>query len=458
MKKALLYIRVSTQEQAKEGYSIGEQEERLKAYCKAHGWKVARIFTDGGYSGGNTRRPALTELISAVENHQADTVLVYKLDRLSRSQKDTLTLIDLFLQNNCDFVSMTENFDTSSPFGRAMIGILSVFAQLEREQIKERMTMGKEGRAKEGKWRGGGNVPIGYIQKDGLLVVNKFEAMQIRELHRLFQQGVPVYRICNEFTAKGYTHNNKAWQPRTAKRVLLNPLYTGKIIHHDSIYDGQHEAIIDEETFNKSVALMNSKPHMTRPSKSTYLGGLLYCAHCGGRYGVKGWSKNGKDYRRYSCYSRNKTIKSMIVDPNCRNKNWNKDELDDLIIGEIKKLKIDKNFKELIKAPEKNNKLIMKELDKLDAQKSRFLDLYGLGNYTLEELQKKVDAIMEKREKLEKELIQADLSVSDAQVIINSFDDVLNNGNFNEIKSLIDALIERIEIDNDDVTIYWRFS
>ena len=135
----------------------------------------SKVFTDGGYSGGNTSRPALTELLSAVQKHQADAILVYKLDRLSRSQKDTLTLIDTFLQNNCDFISMTENFDTSSPFGRATIGMLSVFAQLEREQIKERMSMGKEGRAKEGKWHGGYYTPVGYDYKDGMLDVKVLE-------------------------------------------------------------------------------------------------------------------------------------------------------------------------------------------------------------------------------------------------------------------------------------------
>ena len=138
-----IYIRVSTLEQAEGGYSISEQTDRLKLFCEAKGWTVANVYTDPGYTGSNTDRPALTRLIDDVKNNRLEMVLVYKLDRLSRSQKDTLYLIeDVFLKNKVEFVSMNENFDTTTPFGRAMIGILSVFAQLEREQIKERMAMG----------------------------------------------------------------------------------------------------------------------------------------------------------------------------------------------------------------------------------------------------------------------------------------------------------------------------
>ena len=190
-KRVFLYVRVSTQEQAKEGYSIDEQIDRLKDYARAKGWIVVNVYVDGGYSGSNTNRPALKDMIKDVEAKKGDCVIVYKLDRLSRSQKDTLELIeDYFLTNNVDFVSMTENFDTSTPFGKAMIGILSVFAQLEREQIKERMSMGREGRAKEGKFHGGGYAPIGYDYVDSQLIINEYEAMQIREIYKLYQNDI----------------------------------------------------------------------------------------------------------------------------------------------------------------------------------------------------------------------------------------------------------------------------
>ena len=132
-------------------------------------------------------------------------MVVYKLDRLSRSQRDTLTIIEGFLEHGVDFVSMTENFDTSTPFGKATIGILSVFAQLEREQIKERCSLGRVGRAKEGKYRGGGFVPIGYEYKDGSLIVNPAEAMSDADkgTPRTLPEGRELPHHCQDFRRKG---------------------------------------------------------------------------------------------------------------------------------------------------------------------------------------------------------------------------------------------------------------
>ena len=112
-----LYPRVSTSRQFEDGYSIGEQIDRLTKYCEAKGWTVFKIYTDAGYSGANTDRPALKEMVKAVEDGLVDIVLVYKLDRLSRSQKDTLSLIEHFEEHNVGFVSVTESFDTSTPYG-----------------------------------------------------------------------------------------------------------------------------------------------------------------------------------------------------------------------------------------------------------------------------------------------------------------------------------------------------
>lgn len=154
-----------------------------------------------------------------VRRRECDAVLVWKLDRLSRSQKDTLYLLeDVFLANGCGFVSMLENFDTSTAFGRAMVGILSVFAQLEREQFKERSAIGRVGRAKAGLFHGGGYAPIGYdyyTKEDGGqgLVVNEYEAMQVREVYRLYLAGWAVHKI-QVYMHERYTTKNGCWASR----------------------------------------------------------------------------------------------------------------------------------------------------------------------------------------------------------------------------------------------------
>ena len=145
---------------------------------------------------------------------------------------------------------MTENFDTSTPFGKAILGILAVFVQLEREQIKERTMMGKQARAEEGKWHGSKWVPIGYDYKPELdmLIINEYEAMQIREAAELFLKRTPVRTIENIFYEKGYRHKHGLWDAKGIKRVLSNPVNIGLMKHRDKYYQGLQEPILDYNT------------------------------------------------------------------------------------------------------------------------------------------------------------------------------------------------------------------
>lgn len=222
MRRAAVYIRVSTQEQAQEGYSVGEQKERLIAYCKAQDWLIADIYVDGGYTGSNLNRPGIQKLMA--ETDKFDVVLVYKLDRLSRSQRDTLYLIEeIFLPNNVDFVSMQESFDTSSPFGKAMIGLLAVFAQLEREQIKERTKMGRIARAKAGLYHGGGYIPIGYDydHEAGKLVINPYEAEQVRKIFEWYLSGGSLKSITDRLQDEGFTNKYGSYSSWSSVRYIL---------------------------------------------------------------------------------------------------------------------------------------------------------------------------------------------------------------------------------------------
>ena len=473
-----LYPRVSTQEQAKEGYSIGEQIERLNKYCEAMGWTVYKTYTDPGYSGGDINRPGLQAMIEDVKAGKVDKVVVYKLDRLSRSQKDTLILIeDVFLANNVDFVSVSESFDTSTPVGRAVLGLLAVFAQLEREQIKERMGMGKQARAKEGKFNGG-TEPIGYdynVAKD-LLEVNEYEAMQVREVFDLFLKGTPLRTIETLFLKKGYKHKHGAWDPKAMRRCMSHKIYLGYINYNGEDYKAEHTPIIDEETFIKANKLLADRQEQYKQTgikpgaQTTYLGGMLYCKHCGGKYSktTGGCKKYGIKYY-YACYSRSKKVKKMIKDPTCKNQYWKMEELNELVFNEIKKLAIDPEYIHEIrdnkdKETDNTNKIdiIKREIATIDTQISRFMDLYGLGNFTIEQVSEKVEPLNETKNNLLKELenLNADLgelSVESAIEIIKSFDEVFKRGDFDEIRLVIERLIYYIEIDNEDVYIHWKF-
>ena len=463
--KVALYVRVSTQEQLKEGYSIGEQIERLTKYSESMGWKVYKVYNDGGYSGKDMERPALQDLIQDIK--KVDKVVVYKLDRLSRNQRDTLMLIeDVFLKNNVDFVSMSENFDTSTPFGRFMIGILSTFAQLEREQIKERMSMGKDARAKEGRWHGG-TLPIGYDYVDGQLVPDDEVSLQIREIYQRFSKCEPLRTIEKDLRNKEIMYNGYYWTPKQMKRIMTNKIYCGFIRHGGKWIKGLHQPIIDEDTFNICNEMIEENKQPNHSTKtSTLLGGLIYCKKCGARYGKQKTGKKKYGFHEYyTCYSRHKKVKSMIKDENCKNKSYSIEELDEMVLNEVRKLSLNVD---LIHEMARNDDFtqekldnITKEISKINKQLDRYLKLYGSGVIEVSKLDEVVQPLEEKKKKLSEEVAtlkkSSELSEDDAVSLVTSFSEVIERNNYEEIRAILENLIDRIEIDGDDIEIHWKF-
>lgn len=467
-----IYVRVSTDLQFEKGHSIPEQTDRLTSYCAAKGWNVYKVYTDAGYSGSNTNRPALDEMLSDIHAGLINMVLVYKLDRLSRSQKDTLHLIEEeFLKNNVDFTSMTENFDTSTPLGRAMIGILSVFAQLEREQIKERMAMGNVARAKSGYWRGGSGAPIGYRYVKGQgLEINEYEAMQIRKVFELFLDGMTFHAI-QQYMHERYTTAYGEWNNAAiVSKILTNSTYIGKVNYAGETYDGVHESIIDMDTWEK--AQIKYREYMKildenkrQPYQSTHLlTGSLICGGCGARvcfHNSRHKDKNGivRDYPTYACYTRN-GHKTMRTAKGCHCKPWKSHELEDLIWNEIAGLK----FESGKKSKKKNNdiEILQNRIAEIDKQLEKLIDLYSIGNIPLDMVQKRTESLREEREKLGGEILdlkrkEPEMTTERARAMVSELDDV-RQSDLETQKTFIKALIKQIVLmPNHDVEIYWTF-
>lgn len=477
MKRAALYIRVSTLEQAQEGYSIGAQKERLLAFCKAHEWLVADCYVDGGYSGSNLDRPGIQKLISEVDSF--DLVLVMKLDRLSRSQRDTLYLIEeVFLPNSVDFVSMSEAFDTSVPFGRAMIGILSVFAQLEREQIKERTYMGRLERAKEGLFHGGFYFPIGYdYGSDGRLCVNEYEAAQVRKIYALYLDGNSPEKIAEQLRSEGYTNRYGSWSETSGRysvmRVLTSEVYLGTIRFGSVVTENAHPAIIDRETFEKVAAQRRKRQEIFGDSayKSKYfLAGLLFCSRCGARYAVK---HNYKEYKYYECYSRGRTVKRMAKAEHCDNKNWRLDELDSYIESKVSQLLFDPAYYEALlkqkksetaSAPPSEADAIRGKVADLDKQIGRMMDLYQDDRIPMEVVSSRIDKLHREKTALEAQLVsldppkpRRDHDVDAFAGLISDFATVWQSASLEDRRAIISTLIRRINLDGENVDIEWAF-
>jgi site-specific DNA recombinase len=467
VRRAALYIRVSTLEQAQEGYSVGEQRERLIAYCKAQDWLIADIYVDGGYTGSNLNRPGIQKLMS--ETEKFDVVLVYKLDRLSRSQRDTLYLIEeIFRPNKVDFVSMQESFDTSSPFGKAMIGLLAVFAQLEREQIKERTWMGRVARAKTGLHHGGGNIPIGYDYEDGKLIVNPYEAEQVRKIYEWYLSGASLKAITDKLQDAGYTNKYSSYNSWSSVRnILENETYIGRLHFGDVVVDHAHEAIITEEQFNAAQILRGKRREQfgSHAFQSKHvLTGLLFCGHCGGRY----YLRNTGKYSYYACYSRTKQMKNMIKDPNCQNKIWRAQDLEPIIEEKILALlrnpKIAKELaagKPKAAAPISKNTDIERRIREIDRQIGKLMELYQQDDIPPELLGEKINRLYGEKTALENSIAPVEetnaMPLDLVAELISNAAEMWDFADENQKRRILQSLISRIVLTDDQVDIEWAF-
>ena len=292
-----LYVRVSTEEQAQEGFSIRGQEQKLKEFAKIKDWSIYKVYVDEGISGKNiTERPAIQELIADIKAGHIQNVLVFKIDRLTRSTSDLLYLVELFNEHDCAFNSLMESIDTQTASGRMFLKIIGIFAEFERENIIERVKLGIERKVKEGYTLAGGHISYGYDKEKGEkeMTVNETEAQIVREIFDMYvNQGMPQIAIARRLIVQGVpTKDNKTWMHTTVKAILKNCTYIGRVRHkiHDPengySMEGRHEAIISEELFGEAQRLLQENARISptkRPKDEVFFSGILHCAKCKGK-------------------------------------------------------------------------------------------------------------------------------------------------------------------------------
>ncbi len=476
-----LYIRVSTTEQAEEGYSVGEQEARLRSYCSAMGFTVNAVHIDPGYSGATLNRPGINQVIKDVRSGCVKKVIVWKLDRLSRSQKDTLVLLeDVFLENGCNFVSLMESFDTATPFGRCIVGILAAFAQMERENIKSRLMMGKQAGLKEGNYYSG-ITPIGYkseLQENGkrALVVDSYMSQAVQDMYRLYSSGRSLGEVGVYVQKKYgvYADRDRRAAADQCSRVLRNPVYAGRVFMNDMEYVGKHEALVSPEVWkqvNDRLAQNQKAYKRAYTGSDGLLSGLLFCGDCGARLSIRQWGWKGSKVNKYICYSVSRCSKRMIRSDSCSNRknHFNVADLDALVLGEIKKLALDPAsldalVEERSGAPAAPNLDAFRErLANIEKQITRLLNLYQTGIVSLEEIQGRLAALKEERETAQNCLEEAEgessgkMSKKEATDALASLAGVIEAGDSDRLYSLVHSLIEKVVVLNGEITIYWAF-
>lgn len=477
IRKVAIYARVSTTNQAEEGYSIDGQIDSLEKYCEAMGWDVYNKYIDAGFSGGSLNRPEMTNLINDVQNGLFDTVLVYKLDRLSRNVRDTLYLIkDVFNTNKIDFVSIQENIDTSSAMGTLFLTLLSAIAEFEREQIKERMQLGKLGRAKSGKSMQWAKTSFGYdyIKETGTLSVNPYQALIVRKMFEWYLSGMSITKLRD--TLNEQYGQDKEWNYRTVRVILSNPVYCGYNQFKGQIFPGTHEAIISEDDFNKTQEEIKTRQRTAaqrfnpRPFQAKYmLSGIAQCGYCSAPLAIKlGMKrKDGTRLVKYECKQRHpRKTKGVTVYNNnekCDSGFYFKDDIEHFVLTEISKLQTDSDYIDKLFANTNQETIdrdsYQKQIDKLNAKISRLNDLYIDDRISLEELQKRSSDFMAERTALEKEL-DADSSLKaverkkDIRRVLDT-KDIFTLG-YEQQKAIARALISKVRVTSESVVILWK--
>lgn len=408
--KAAIYIRVSTEEQAKEGYSIDAQKKRLIDFVNSQGWELHDFYIDDGFSAKDLNRPHMQRMIRDMKEKSFDVILVYKLDRMVRSVTDLHELLQLFDKYDVKFKSSTEAFETTSAMGRFFITLVGAMAQWERENLAERVKMGMEEKAHKGE-RNGSYAPYGYKLVDGELVIEPVEAEIVRKIFDMYITK-SMNAIVHDLNRSGIKKRNSLWSNRSLGYLLSNPVYIGKIRWNykkagsfktgkEIITDAKHEPIISEEVFNHVQELLQSRRQMGKTATSEYIfSGLLKCARCG--RSMKGYYKAREKSATKSYRCGGKVDSGICNMPNIKEDVMEKELLAHLE-WEIDR-KLESHF--IFDEPEKKEDIEKwdEELKKIEKRKKKWQEAFANEAISLAELKRNMAEERAKEELILKKL------------------------------------------------------
>jgi len=493
--RCAIYTRKSTDEGLDQEFnSLDAQRESAEAYIASQrheGWVcLPDRYDDGGFTGGNMERPALKRLFTDIESGNIDCVVVYKVDRLSRSLLDFARMMELFDKHAVSFVSVTQQFNTTSSMGRLTLNILLSFAQFEREIISERTRDKMSAARRKGKWVGGMPV-LGYDvdPRGGRLVVNEEEAAQVRAIYQLYLEHKALIPVVQEIdrrgwraklwvTKKGNERGGKPFTKNSLFRLLTNVIYAGKVNYKGNIYDGEHDAIIDGDLWQRVQDALRKNGRTggkeVRNKYGALLKGLLYCLPCGTGMVHTYTNKNGKRYRYYVCLNAQQRGWSS-----CPTKSLNAHEIETAVVEHIRGLgtneeiiaataskvreQSDKRMAELDverRGHERELKRLHARLRKLVGESVAAASDGRSATDQLADLQDRIRTLEQRMTAIREEVISLQREAVDERDLaraLSVFDPVWESLSPREQSRIIRMLIERIGYDGRDGTVTVTF-
>ena len=505
-RRVALYARVSTEEQALQGYSIDAQKECIYAECKLHNKVVVDEYVDAGISGKSiTKRPELQRLLKDLDTGKFDEVMVWRLNRLSRNTRDFLEIYETLVKHDIAFVSLTENFDTSGPMGKFTLQMMAAVSELERNTIVENVNLGLTQRARMGLHNGGRALGYGMVPnpmhkgKNDMVIIER-EAIIVRKIFNMYCEGKGFYQIAEHLNNEGYkTIRGNTFSLQCVREIIDNPIYKGYVRYaryqkwaerrrkgknpNPILVKGVHEPIVSEEVWNMAANIRKSSEtkngHSAVKASANILTSLLRCPQCGAAMTV-GWSqtklKSGEKRRyRYYCCSVSKTKGSAV----CGINSVRAEEAEKYVIDKITEFLSNPKMvqdvfdkitnKSIVEETKISDRLaeIEARLTDLDKRKSNLLDLYIDGKYDREKLDQRMDEINSNMEYLVKQkdalinesyIANTGINLEYVDKILSNFQDVMNLTPCEQKHLLLKTLIEKITVKNNKVDkIHMRF-
>lgn len=486
--RCAIYTRKSTEDGLEQEYNtLDAQRDACNNYIQSQisrGWEtIPSHYDDGGFTGANTERPAFNRLIADIRADLVDTVVVYKVDRLSRSLADFASIMKLFDKHGVSFVSVTQYFDTSSSIGRMTLNILITFAQFEREMISERIQDKIASSRQKGKYMGGQPV-LGYDVVDKKLVVNDNEKYQVRKIYDFYLNNRSISEIVDTInnwgwttkqwqTKRGHLAGGKQFNKQVLYTILKNPLYIGKIRHHDKIYDGEHEGIISQEIFDKVQKLLKknkvNQSNTNRKRIDSMLRGVLLCGSCGSRMAKSYTFNSSKKYTYYTCLNVIKNGRDK-----CSNKSVPSVKLDEFVVKHIKEITVNPEFlssfmEAFSKQKHTDMENIKSELKTLTVKLASYQierDRMALKNKltdieALERTKEQLEKVSQRIKYLEKKkniLLNANINAGDITITLNKFFPIWDTLTINEQNRIMDKLFDHILWDGNSESLDFHYS
>ncbi|MEH7216186.1 recombinase family protein [Bacillus toyonensis] len=402
-----IYIRVSTEEQVRDGFSISAQREKLKAYCVAQDWDSFKFYVDEGVSAKDTNRPQLSIMLDHIKKGLINTVLVYRLDRLTRSVMDLYKLLDTFDKYNCAFKSATEVYDTSTAMGRMFITIVAALAQWERENLGERVRMGQLEKARQGEYSA--KAPFGFDKNEqSKLIINPEESKVVLDMVRKIEEGYSIRQLANHLDGYIKPIRGYKWHIRTILDILSNNAMYGAIRWSNEIIENAHPGIITKDRFLKVQQLLSSRQNFKkRKTTSIFIFQMkLLCPNCGNHLTCERVmyhrKKDNKDieHNRYRCQACVLNKKKAFSSSEKKIEKAFLDYIDDYRFTTVPELKKEDDEKEILK----------KKLSKVERQREKFQKAWSNDLMTDEEFADRMKETKNTLEEIKEELYKSGLN------------------------------------------------